>query len=74
MIDTPDSRVVLQRAINRAWTNAPLWREPLLRAARRQIERGKAAYRRLGVIVDASGAGRAPHVDTPRAAALPHDV
>jgi len=74
MIDTPDTRAVLERAINRAWTNAPRWREPLLRAARRQVERGKAAYRRLGMIVDASCAGRAPHRDTPRAAALPHDV
>jgi polysaccharide pyruvyl transferase WcaK-like protein len=74
MIGAPDARVVLERAIDRAWTSAPWWREPLLRAARAQIERGKAAYRRLGTIVGAGCAGRASRVAAPRAPALPRDL
>ena len=48
MIDAPDACAVLETAVNRAWTHAPRWREPLLRAARAQTERGRAAYRLRG--------------------------
>jgi polysaccharide pyruvyl transferase WcaK-like protein len=73
MIDAPDAEVALEGAINRAWTDAPRWREPLLRAARTQIERGRAAYRRLGRIVGVRCARGASHVGTPRTTTLPLD-
>jgi polysaccharide pyruvyl transferase WcaK-like protein len=46
-----DSAVALESAIGRAWANAPLLREALLRHARRQIDAARAAYRRLARLV-----------------------
>ena len=42
-----DAGIVLESAIRSAWAKAPRLREPLLRAARWQIDAGRAAYRRL---------------------------
>jgi len=52
-IETPNLGEALAHKVERAWVHAERWREPLLRAARMQIERGKAAYSHLGTIVDA---------------------
>jgi len=52
-IGTPNLCEALADKVERAWVDAERWREPLLRAARMQIERGKAAYSRLATIVDA---------------------
>lgn len=46
-LDQPDARRRLEDAIESAWTNAPMTRERLLRAAAVQIEQGRVAYRRL---------------------------
>ena len=46
-----DPAIALESAIGRAWANAPLLREPLLRAARGQIDTARAAYRRLASLV-----------------------
>ena len=62
-IEAPDAAEVLSREICRAWTHAPCWREPLLREARKQIEEGKAAYRRLVTIVDAGTDARHRHTN-----------
>jgi polysaccharide pyruvyl transferase WcaK-like protein len=42
-----DAAIALESAIGSAWASAPRLREPLLRAARWQIDAGRAAYRRL---------------------------
>jgi polysaccharide pyruvyl transferase WcaK-like protein len=56
-VDAADAPAELDRAIMRAWHQAPEWRPSLLRAADHQIERGKAAYRRLEAVVDAGRTG-----------------
>jgi colanic acid/amylovoran biosynthesis protein len=58
-IGAHDARRLLEREIDRAWAGALQWRDPLLHAARRQIEWGKAAYRLLGTIAGPGQAGRA---------------
>jgi colanic acid/amylovoran biosynthesis protein len=50
-LDESDADVTLERAIVSAWTNAPDRRDQLLRAARAQIDAGRAAYLQLGQIV-----------------------
>lgn len=72
-IGAQDARNVLEREVDRAWAHAPRWREPLLRAARQQIEWGKGAYRRLGTIVGAGSAGRMSRV-TPGRTRVPGDA
>ena len=56
-LDQPDASRRLESAMCRAWTNAPRLRPHLLRAADAQIAQGRAAYRRLGVLAEASCAG-----------------
>ncbi len=62
-IETPNLGEALTHKVERAWVHAERWREPLLRAARMQIERGKAAYRHLGTVVDARRAASSSRVD-----------
>jgi polysaccharide pyruvyl transferase WcaK-like protein len=50
-LDESGADVTLERAIVSAWTNAPGRRDPLLRAARAQIDAGRAAYLQLGQLV-----------------------
>jgi colanic acid/amylovoran biosynthesis protein len=50
----------LTDAISRAWSEADEVREPLLRAAENQIQRGKSAYLRLRALVDGSQIKTAP--------------
>ncbi len=52
-LDAQEARGALVREIERLWAEAPRWREPLLRAASKQIEWGKAAYQRVGALADA---------------------
>jgi colanic acid/amylovoran biosynthesis protein len=50
-LDESDADVALERAIVSAWTNGPGRRDQLLRAARAQIDAGRAAYLQLGQLV-----------------------
>jgi colanic acid/amylovoran biosynthesis protein len=50
-LDQSDADLALERAIVSAWTNAPGRRDQLLRAARAQIDAGRAAYLQLGQFV-----------------------
>jgi hypothetical protein len=50
-LDESGADVALERAIVSAWTQAPDRRDQLLRAARAQIDAGRAAYRQLGQLV-----------------------
>jgi polysaccharide pyruvyl transferase WcaK-like protein len=65
-VGAPDAGGVLERAIDRAWSHAPRWRESLLRAADRQIAWGKSAYWRLGRIAGAGASARRARVTTVR--------
>lgn len=49
-----DAPIALESAIGRAWASAPRLREPLLRAARWQIDAARAAYQRLASLVSAA--------------------
>ncbi|MCC7349580.1 MAG: polysaccharide pyruvyl transferase family protein [Phycisphaerales bacterium] len=48
--DQPDLAGRLRRAIESQWNAAPALRQPLLEAARRQIERGRRAYDHLAAL------------------------
>ena len=62
-LDDRDAAVNIEHAIVSAWKNAPDRRGVLLRAALAQIEAGRAAYLRLGLL-----ASRRLGADCPRAA------
>jgi polysaccharide pyruvyl transferase WcaK-like protein len=65
-VGAPGAGAALATAIDRAWAEAPRWREPLLLAADRQIAWGKSAYGRLGRIAGAGAAARRSRVMTVR--------
>jgi hypothetical protein len=48
----------LEAAVDEAWSRAPELREPLLRAAARQLGQGRAAYRAIADLLDPEGAAR----------------
>jgi polysaccharide pyruvyl transferase WcaK-like protein len=61
-LDDEDLAGALARTMTMAWDEAPVVREPLRRAAARQIAQGLAAYQRLTALVDTASrtASRTP--------------
>jgi colanic acid/amylovoran biosynthesis protein len=53
-LDQPDMHAELLRCIRATWDSAPDWREPLLAAARKQIELSECAYRDFAASLNCS--------------------